>query len=107
MFRAILRAISLVCLAVALVAGVLDVTRSIADSSLVLTPLYVDWGRFNPESLVGLRTMVEQSLHPFLWDPVLVTVFKSPTWIIFGFLSILFGLLARRRRRPWQENFTV
>ena len=107
MFRAILRAISLVCLAIALVAGVLDVTRSIADSRLVLTPLYVDWGRFNPDSLLNLRTTIEQSVHPLVWDPVLVTVLKSPTWTIFGLLSILFGIMARRRRRPWQENFTV
>ena len=105
MLKAIFRAISLVCLAAALVAGVLDVTRSIADSRIVFTPLYIDWARFSKDTLESLKITVEQSAHPFLWDPVLVTLFKSPTWAIFAILSILFGLLARRRRRPWQENF--
>ncbi|MCB1462775.1 MAG: hypothetical protein KDJ90_10215 [Nitratireductor sp.] len=105
MLRAIFRAISLVCLATALVAGVLDITRSIADSRIVLTPLHVDWARFGESSLASLKAIVEQSLHPLVWDPALVTLLKSPTWAIFGILSVLFGLLARRRRRPWQENF--
>ncbi|MCG6856674.1 MAG: hypothetical protein LJE67_01250 [Salaquimonas sp.] len=105
MLRAIFRAISLVCLAIALVAGVLDITRSIADSHLVLTPLYADWSRFSQDSLVGLKTVIEQNLFPFVWDPVFATILKSPTWSIFGILSILFAVAARRRRRPWQENF--
>ena len=107
MLRVIFRAISLTCLAVALVAGVLDLTRSIADSSLVMTPLYSDWGRFSPDSLAWLKTATEQSLSALVWDPVLVTLLKAPTWAVFAVLSLLFGLLVRRRRRRWQENFMV
>ncbi|MEC9343887.1 MAG: hypothetical protein VYD64_08575, partial [Pseudomonadota bacterium] len=107
MLRAILRTISLVCLAIALVAGVLDVARSIADSSVVMRPLFDDWYVISQGSLAWLKLTTEKSLHPVVWDPVLMTLLKSPTWAVFAVLSLLFGLLTRRRRRRWQENFTA
>ena len=107
MLKAIFRAVSLVCLAVALVAAVLDLTRSIADSSLVLTPFYVDWARFSPASLDLTRRFLEQYAHPFAWDPVFVTLLTAPTWVIFAVFAVLFGMAARRRPRRWQENFEV
>jgi len=105
MLKGIFRIVSLVCLAVALVAGVLDLTRSIADSGLVLTPLHVDWARFSAGSLDATRSLIEQYLHPYLWDPVFTTLLRAPTWAVFALLSLVFGLAARRNRRRWQENF--
>lgn len=105
MLRAIFRMASLVCLAVALVSGVLDVTRSIADQQMVLTPLIADWVRFSPDSLATTREFVVSNLHPWLWTPAMETVLRAPTWSVFAVLAILFGMGARRRRRRWQENF--
>ena len=107
MLKAIFRAVSLVCLAVALVSAVLDVTRSIADSAVVMTPLHVDWARFSPGSLDLMRTFLEQYVHAYAWDPIFVTLLTAPTWLIFVLFSILFGVAARRRPRRWQENFEI
>ncbi|MEZ5872755.1 MAG: hypothetical protein R3D32_13125 [Nitratireductor sp.] len=105
MLKALFRVISLACLAIALVSGVLDLARSIADSALVLTPLHMDWQRFNPSSLELVRQFITQNLYPFFWDPVFVTLLKSPTWALFAILAILFSIGARNRRRRWQESF--
>lgn len=107
MLRAIFQAFSYVCLAAALVAGVLDLTRSIADSGIVLTPLYTDWARFSAGTLDATRRMIEQYVHAVAWDPVFVTLLKAPSWAVFAILGVLFGMAARRRRRRWQENFEV
>lgn len=105
MLRAIFAFVSLVCLALALVAGVLDATRSIADSTLVLTPLHDDWMRFSPNSLAVVKSALSDFVHPFLWDPVFVTLIKAPTWAAFAVLWILFATGARRQKARWQENF--
>jgi hypothetical protein len=105
MLRGLFRILSLLCLALALVCGVLDVTRSIADSELILTPLHADWVRLNPTSLQNFREAVSAYTHPWVWDPVIVTVLKAPSWSIFALLSILLAILARRKRKRWQENF--
>lgn len=105
MLRAIFKAVSLACLAVALVSGVLDVTRSIADQQLVLTPLISDWIRFSPDTLATTRDFIVEHLHPWLWTPAMETLLRAPTWSVFAVLSILFGMGARSRRRRWQENF--
>jgi MYXO-CTERM domain-containing protein len=105
MLRAIFRILSLVCLAVALVAGVLDITRSIADSQIRMMPLHLDWVRFSPDSLEGLHGLVTAYLGEFFWNPIFLTLLKTPTWIVFFLLSLLFALAARRRRHRWQENF--
>lgn len=105
MLRGLFRILSLLCLAMALVSGVLDLSRSIADSAVILTPLHVDWERTNPDSLELVRSFFAERLYPFFWDPVFVTVLKSPTWAVFALLAILFSFGARNRRRRWQESF--
>lgn len=105
MLRAIFAFTGLVCLALALITGVLDVTRSIADSSIVLTPLHADWARFSPNSLALVQTSLTNYLHPVAWDPLFVTLIKAPSWAAFGLFWILFSIGARRQKRRWQESF--
>jgi hypothetical protein len=105
LIRAIFLSLSLVCFAVAIVAAVLDVTRSIADSGLVTTSLAADWNRLSPDSLAGLQDWISGNLHPFVWDPLAVHLLAAPTWAIFLVLALALAVLARRRRRRFQELF--
>lgn len=104
MLNAIFRMASFLCLAVALVAGVLDVTRSIADKGIVLTPLMADWVHFSPQSLETVRVTLTK-VHPWLWSPGFETIVSAPSWAVFAVLSLIFATAVRRRRRRWQENF--
>ncbi len=104
MLNAIFRISSFLCLAVALVAGVLDLTRSIADKTVVVTRLQSDWQHFSPDSLESVQEALTQ-IHPWLWSPGFVTLLSAPSWAVFALLSFIFAMAVRRRRRRWQENF--
>jgi hypothetical protein len=104
MLNAIFRIASFLCLAVALVAAVLDLTRSIADKAVVLTPLMADWMHFLPQSLDTVQQTLTQ-IHPWLWSPAFVTLVAAPSWAVFAALSLIFAAAVRRRRRRWQESF--
>ncbi len=105
MLRAFSRLLSLTCLAIALVAAVLDMTRSIANSHVVFTPLSLDWLHISEKSLTSVREFMTANLPNFLWDPIFTTILTAPTWAAFGIAAVVFALLARQRRRRWQENF--
>ena len=105
MLRALFRATSLLFLAIALISVVLDVTRSIADSSIVMTPLFIDWLRLSPTSLDGLRQATETYVHRFAWDPVMVTILRAPTWLAFGLAAILIALHSATTASPLAGKF--
>lgn len=105
MFKTLSRGIALFALALALIAAVLDLTRSIADSTIVMTPLGVDWLNFSPLTLNRAQSSVEEYLHPYLWDPAVVTILKAPSWFVFAALWFIFALLGRRRRSRWQSRY--
>jgi len=104
MFKSICRILALFSLSLALITAVLDITRSIADSALIMTPLGVDWFNFSPGTLNLAQATVQRYVHPFLWDPIIQTMLLSPSWFVFGVLWLLFALAGRKRKNTWQDN---
>jgi hypothetical protein len=94
-----LRGLAWVFLLLATIALVNDITRSTATSSLALTSTLVHWKAFFPQSLTAFITFLQKSVHPLVWDPVVVRVLILPAWITFGALGIVCGLLGRKKRR--------
>ncbi len=107
MLKPILRILALFALAMALITAVLDITRSIADSTLVMTSLGVDWQNLAPVALNQAHFMVQQYLHPAIWDPVIVQILKAPTWFVFGIIWFVLSLLGRRRKSRWQDRYSA
>jgi len=105
MLRGLFRIAGLLTLAAALVAGVLDLTRSIADQAPVLTSFMADWQRLSPGTLEASQRAVSDFLHPWFWSPVATGVLSLPTWALLGALALVFGALSSRRRRRWQESY--
>ena len=104
--KTLLRILALFSLAMALITAVLDVTRSIADSTLVFTSLGVDWARFSLESLTRTQSIVQEFIHPVLWDPVVIKILQAPSWAVFTALWLIFALLGNRKKARWQDNYT-
>jgi hypothetical protein len=104
MFKSICRILALVALSLALIAAVLDITRSIADSALIMTPLGVDWFNLSPATLNISQATIQRYVSPFLWDPVIQTILLSPTWFVFGVLWLVFALLGRQPKKSWQDR---
>ncbi len=96
----ILRTIGIWLLLVAMIALTVDGTQSLASTEgWVMTPLGEHWFNLHAPSLNTSQAAVERYVHPYLWDPILVTILMTPTWIFFGVLGLLFYWLGRRRRR--------
>jgi hypothetical protein len=86
----------------ALVALVVDATKSIAASALTVTPLGLTFYALAPSTLISVQEFVQQKIEPhiggWLWDPVIQWILLLPTWAVLGAIGFLFTYLGRRRR---------
>jgi len=99
MIRLIFRLLALAALSVATIMAVLDATRSIAQSALVLTPLIDSWAFASPDTLEALREAVTLRLHPLAWDPLIVTVLRLPGFVAFALLAFLLHAVGYKPER--------
>ena len=98
----ILRFVGLWVTAGALVALVIDATKTIAASSLTLTPLGLAWANLNQSSLMSAQEFIQQKIETYvghwLWDPVIQSILLLPTWVVLGVLGLLLTYLGSRKR---------
>ncbi len=94
MIRFLLRVSGLLAMAAGFVVLVIDGTRGIANSTFALTALSGTGERLMPTLFPLMGPAVERNLHPLLWDPVLTTLLKVPTFaaaLLLGFLLLRLG----------------
>ena len=72
---------------------IIDGTRSIAGSQVVLTPLSL----LLSGRLPALQKAIGGNVHPFLWDPLMLTLLKAPVWLAFAAIGLFLMWIARRR----------
>jgi hypothetical protein len=99
------RFVGLWLVAGALVALVVDGTKTIAASALTLTPLGTAWFSISPSSLMASQEFVQRKVEAYtghwLWDPLIQWILMLPAWMVFGALGIWLIYAGRRRRlRP-------
>jgi len=99
MFRFLFRLMATLALAVGVIMAVLDVTRTIAASRLVLTPLGESWLAVSPSTLESLRSFIVERAHPLIWDPVMVFVLAQPGFLVFAALALLLHAIGHRPER--------
>jgi hypothetical protein len=100
MIRFLLRLLAIFSLAIAVVLGVLDATRTVAASQLVTTPLGESWQGGMPASFDATQAFVRGKLGASAWDAIAATLLQAPGFAIFLVLALLFYALGRRRARP-------
>jgi hypothetical protein len=96
MLRLLLRFVGILAVAAAFASLIIDGTRSIAGGALSLTPFGQTALSFFPVQFPQIQPAVERHIHPFLWDPVLLTMFILPTWLIIGIGGLLLLMLTRK-----------
>ncbi len=81
---------------------VVDGTKTIAASSLTVTPLGQAWFSFDPGSLTAFQgfvaSHVEAYVGPWVWSPVVEFLLTLPIWFVLGGLGAFLLLVGRRRR---------
>lgn len=105
MIRFLARFVGLWLIAGALVALVVDATKSIAASSVIVTPLGLAWYSISPLSLITVQEFVQRRVEAYighwLWDPLIQWILTLPSWAVLGALGVLFTYLGQKRRlRP-------
>ncbi|MDR6755281.1 hypothetical protein J2Y48_000554 [Mycoplana sp. BE70] len=106
MFRFVFRLLSLITLAMAIMAATLDAIQSVAASEPVLTPLAVAWTAASPQSIAFVADTIMNRLSPLLWDPVALWVLSQPAAAVLLALSLLFWMVGYKRQ-PFAGRFTA
>ena len=99
MFRFLFRLAAMIALAVSVIMAVLDATRTVAASQLVMTPLKTSWNAVSPDTLAATESFVREKLQPLLWDTVVDRVLSLPGFAVFACLAFVFYAIGHRRRR--------
>ncbi|MGH6866814.1 MAG: hypothetical protein ACREDO_11755 [Methyloceanibacter sp.] len=95
----IVRILGVWLLLLAMVAAVVDATKSLAGGGAwVVTPMGVQWSQLAPDTLTATKAWIETTASPFLWDPVIVTILQAPTWVVFGILGVFLYWLGQKRK---------
>lgn len=90
----------MIALSVAVIMAVLDATRSVAASTLVMTPLNSSWLAVSPDTRAAFETFVRAKVNPTIWDGGIAWVLAQPGFAVFAVLAfILYAIGYRRRRR--------
>ncbi|HSI41988.1 MAG TPA: hypothetical protein VLA00_15705 [Xanthobacteraceae bacterium] len=97
MIRFLLRFLGVWLLAGGFVALVVDGTRSMASSALVMTSFGEAWFAVGEASLAGFQQSVEARLSPEVWERLAVPLLMAPLSVVLGGIGLLLLLLGRRR----------
>ncbi|MCO5064052.1 MAG: hypothetical protein M9924_06500 [Rhizobiaceae bacterium] len=103
MIRFFFRLLAIFTLAGAVVMAVLDATRTVANSSLTMTPLGESWSAAFPATLESLRLFLETHA-PWLWDPAFAALLKLPGFLVLAVIAFLlyaFGHKPEHLRNDW------
>ena len=92
MLRALARLIGFAFFTLAVLAGLVDASRTVAADRAVVTPLIDGLGEVAPQALDAARASVE-GVPGLPW--LLEGVLAQPAWGVMGVLAVLFWLLGR------------
>ena len=85
----------------ALVALVVDGSKTIAASSLTITSLGATWAVINPGTLMRAQEFFQRSVETYvghwLWDPLIQWILMLPTWLVLSALGAWLVYVGRRR----------
>jgi hypothetical protein len=56
------------------------------------------WYDLNRSSLNLVQAVVQRYFHPFLWDPLIVSILLSWAFVVLMFLGMLLLIIFRRRK---------
>jgi len=99
MFRFIFRLAAMVALSVSVIMAVVDATRSVAASALVMTPLNASWLAVSPDTRAAFETFVRAKAYPLVWDGIIAWVLAQPGFAVFAVLAFLLHAIGYRRQR--------
>ena len=106
MIKMLFNLFAVVSLVLTLITAILDLTRSIADSALIMSPLGKVWFDFHNASLNALEVGIARHLgFPWAWENIFVNILQMPAWLVFAILSTVLFWLGRKDKANWRKRF--
>ena len=99
MIAFLVRSIGFLLFAASFIALIADGVRSLAADALVMTALGQVWFTLDAPSLNLAQAVVQRYVHPYIWDPIAITILTWPAFAVGGGLGLALMLLGTRRRR--------
>jgi hypothetical protein len=96
--RLLFRLLGTWLLGIALILLIIDGTRSLAESGLVMTPLGETWNQLHAASLVELQNFLSSRFFGPILNPVVSGLLGLPGWIVFAVPGGLLAWMGRTRR---------
>ena len=96
--RLLFRLLGTWLLGIALILLIMDGTRSLAHSGLVVTPLAVTWSQLHEASLLETQNFLSSRFFGALLQPMVGTLLSLPGWIVFAVPGGLLAWMGRTRR---------
>jgi hypothetical protein len=96
--RFVLRFLSLLFLAAAVIVGIIDSIQSVAGETIALTPLGAALFSINPAILAAAESYFRAHISSAVWDTAVEWMLLQPAFLIFLIVSLLFWLLAYKRQ---------
>jgi hypothetical protein len=100
MLRFLARALGLILIAAGFVGIVIDGTRSIANGTVMFTPLGEAAFRVFGERYLLLQPAIERHVHPVLWDPIVLNLTLLPGSVVAFLLGVVLLWLGQKRPEP-------
>lgn len=95
----LLRIIGYLLLFLAIAALGAEILTSVQAGEWVSLAVGDVWADIDRESIGLVQVGLERYVHPFLFDPILLTILLWPAWLVAGIPALVILLLARRRRQ--------
>jgi hypothetical protein len=96
--RLILRILGTWLIAMAVILLIIDGTRSLGASGLVLTSLNDSWESIHAASLAGLKNFIDTRFFGPVLEPMLTLLLSWPGFVVLGVPGIVLLVLGRSRR---------
>lgn len=99
------RIIGLIFIALALVAGGMELVASLEAGEWTPLALGLVWFELSPGGINLAQALVQRYLHPSIWDPAAITVLQWPAWLpplLLG-APLLWAFRRRGRKRLFRR----
>lgn len=98
MIRFLFRLLSLVALAIAVLAAAIDSIESVASSEVVMTSFRAAWVDVSASTLPLVQAAVEHYMGEWIWQNGVAWVLGQPAFAVFLLLSLFLWMCGYKKR---------
>ena len=96
--RLVLRFLSLLFLAAAVISGVIDSIQSVASEQVAVTPFGATLFSINPAILESAEAYFRVHISAYVWDTLVEWILLQPAFMVFLTGSLILWLIAYKRQ---------